>query len=156
MKMFVNAAMAIALAASSSALLAAPALAGDLLYKAAPDSLTETLDGKPFWAAQAQCAGLFGAAAQYLGDSGDEAGADQAKALAVSFANDAIARLRKDRGLTRAQALELISPAVLKARQDAAPVVAAGDGPRSTWNFARSSCLDVAEAYGTQTGWNGQ
>ncbi|MBX3480510.1 MAG: hypothetical protein KF842_08915 [Caulobacter sp.] len=154
MKMLVHTLAALALATASSAVLTAPAAAGDLLYQAAPDSLTEALDGKPYWAAQAQCAGLFGAAAQYLGEQGDEAGAQEAKTLALSFADDAITRLRRDRGLTKAQALELISPAVLKARQDGAAAVASSEGELSTWNFARSSCLDIAESYGAQTSWN--
>lgn len=156
MKMFVHTLAALSLAAAASAALTAPAVAGDLLYQAAPDSLTESLDGKPYWAAQAQCAGLFGAAAQYLGEQGDEAGSEEAKSLALSFADDAIGRLRRDRGLTKAQALDLISPAVLKARQDGSAAIASSEGDLSTWNFARSSCLDIAEAYSTQTSWNGQ
>ena len=139
---------ALALAAFAPLLCAGPALAGDLLYEAAPDSLTEKLNGTPYWSAQAQCAGLFGAAAQYLTDKGDSAGADASGKLALSFANDAIKRLSKDRAITRKEALLVIEPAVLKARQDSAGVVAGGDtSSRSTWNFARSSCLDVAEAY---------
>src|SRR5688572_19481920 len=109
MKKLIAGAAALALAAA-----AMPALAGDLLYEAAPDSLTENLNGQPFWSAQAQCAGLFGAAAQYLGDNGDNAGADASSKLAVAFANDAIKRLSKDRGLTRKEALLVIEPAVLK------------------------------------------
>lgn len=135
-------------AAAALALAAMPALAGDLLYEAAPDSLTENLNGQPYWSAQAQCAGLFGAAAQYLNDSGDSAGAEASSKLAVSFANDAIKRLVKDRGLTRKEALVVIEPAVLKARTDSMGLVSSGDtSAKSTWNFARSSCLDVAEAY---------
>lgn len=135
-------------AAAALALAAMPALAGDLLYEAAPDSLTENLNGQPYWSAQAQCAGLFGAAAQYLTDTGDSAGAQASSKLAVSFANDAIKRLVKDRGLTRKEALVVIEPAVLKARTDSMGLVSSGDtSAKSTWNFARSSCLDVAEAY---------
>ncbi|MBI1407191.1 MAG: hypothetical protein GC145_13830 [Caulobacter sp.] len=156
MKMLVHTVAALALATAASTALTAPAAAGDLLYQAAPDSLTESLDGKPYWAAQAQCAGLFGAAAQYLGEQGDTAGAEEARTLALSFADDAIARLRRDRGLTKAEALQVISPAVLKARADGAAAVASSEGELSTWNFARSTCLDVAEAYRTQTSWNGQ
>lgn len=135
-------------AAAALALAAMPALAGDLLYEAAPDSLTENLNGQPYWSAQAQCAGLFGAAAQYLTDTGDSAGAQASSKLAVSFANDAIKRLVADRGLTRKEALVVIEPAVLKARTDSMGLVSSGDtSAKSTWNFARSSCLDVAEAY---------
>lgn len=134
--------------AATATLFAAPALAGDLLYEAAPDSLTEDLDGQPYWSAQAQCAGLFGAAAQNQSEAGDAAGAEASKALAVSFANDAVKRLMHDRKLTRKDALLLIEPAVLKGRQDSIGLIADGaTGPRSTWNFARSACLDIADAY---------
>lgn len=143
MKKLIAGAAALAIAAA-----AMPALAGDLLYEAAPDSLTENLNGQPYWSAQAQCAGLFGAAAQYLGDNGDSAGAEASGKLAVSFANDALKRLVKDRGLTRKEAMLVIEPAVLRARTDSMGLVSSGDtSAKSTWNFARSSCLDVAEAY---------
>lgn len=148
MKKLIVGAAALAIAAAAPLLIAGPALAGDLLYEAAPDSLTENLNGQPYWSAQAQCAGLFGAAAQYLGDQGDTAGAEASSKLAVTFANDAIKRLTKDRGITRKEALVVIEPAVLKARNDSAGLVSSGDtSAKSTWNFARSSCLDVAEAY---------
>ena len=142
MKKLIAGAAALALAVA-----AMPALAGDLLYEAAPDSLTENLNGQPYWSAQAQCAGLFGAAAQYLTDSGDSAGASESGKLAMAFANDAIKRLTKDRGLTRKEALLVIEPAVLKARTESMGLVTGDTGVKSTWNFARSSCLDVAEAY---------
>ncbi len=147
MKKLIVGAAALALAAAGM-----PALAGDLLYEAAPDSLTENLDGQPYWSAQAQCAGLFGAAAQYLTDRGDSAGAGESGKLAMAFANDAIKRLSKDRGLTRKEALLVIEPAVLRAREDSMGLVIGDTSAKSTWNFARSSCLDVAEAY-TQVSW---
>ncbi len=147
MKKLIVGAAALALAAAA-ALVSGSAMAGDLLYEAAPDSLTERLDGQPYWSAQAQCAGLFGAAAQYYSSRGDSADADESSALALSFANDAIKRLTKDRGLTRKQALVVIEPAVLRAREDSVTLVSSGDtSGDSTWNFARSACMDVADAY---------
>ncbi len=138
----------LAFTAAAALLAAAPALAGDLLYEAAPDSLTEGLNGQPYWSAQAQCAGLFGAAAQHQTEAGDAAEAEASKTLAVTFANDAVKRLMRDRNLSRKDALLLIEPAVLKGRQDSMGLIADGaEGPRSTWNFARSACMDVAEAY---------
>ena len=132
-------------------LCAAPATAGDLLYEAAEDSLTESLNGRPFWLAQAECAGLFGAAATYMTERGDAEGAQEASQLAISFANDAIARLRQDRGVSRKDALLIIEPAVLSSREKSLPVVASGGAnPSSTWNYARSVCLDVADNYATQ------
>jgi hypothetical protein len=152
MKKLIAGAAALALAATAPLLFVGPALAGDLLYEAAPDSLTESLNGQPYWSAQAQCAGLFGAAAQYLTDKGDSVGAGESGKLAMSFASDAIKRLTKDRGLTRKEALLVIEPAVLKARNESMGLVSGDTSARSTWNFARSSCLDVAEAY-TQVSW---
>ena len=152
MKKLIAGAAALAFAAAALPLLTGPAVAGDLLYQAAPDSLTEALDGHPYWSTQAQCAGLFGAAAQHLDARGDSAGAREAGALAVSFANHAITRLTTDRGLTRKQALLVIEPAVLKAREDSMILVADDTGSDSTWNFARSSCLDIADAY-SQVSW---
>lgn len=128
--------------------LAGAAAAADMLYQAPPDSLTEGLNGKPLWSAQAQCAGLFGAASQTFSDSGDSAAAEEAKSLALSFADDAINRVRQDRGLERAAAIQVIQPAVLKGREDAQRVLASDRAPvLSPWNFARSACLDVAESY---------
>ncbi|MFN3857501.1 MAG: hypothetical protein ACK4RV_07090 [Caulobacter sp.] len=121
--------------------------AADLTYRAEPDSLTEPLNGTAYWANQAQCAGLFGAASQFFEGRGDAAQAEANRTLALQFANDAIARLRKDRGLTKAQAMDLISPAVLKARDDSQRVMAQGVDPKSPWNFARSSCLEINDNY---------
>jgi hypothetical protein len=147
MKKLVAGALALSLLAAS-----APAMAGDLLYSAQPDSLTENLNGQPFWSAQAQCAGLFGAAAQHYTETGNTAAADEAKAQAMAFANDAIARLRKDRGISKRDAVQVIQPAVLKARGDGAGLLS-NTGQNSTWNFARSSCLDIADASVAQARW---
>lgn len=138
----------LAFTAAAALLAAAPALAGDLLYEAAPDSLTEGLNGQPYWSAQAQCAGLFGAAAQHQAEAGEAAESEASSQLAVSFAKDAVKRVMQDRGLSRKEALLVIEPAVLKGRQDSIGLLVDGaTGPRSTWNFARSACLDVAESY---------
>jgi hypothetical protein len=132
---------------------ALPALAGDLVYETGPDSLTSGLDGHPYWSAQAQCAGLFGAAAQHLTAEGDHRAAEEAKATAMSFAKHAIARLTKDRKLTRAQALNVITPSVLRSRERGLELLAGDNGPQSSWNYARSGCLDIADAYTTYAGW---
>lgn len=129
------------------------ATASDLTYRAAPDSLTEPMDGKPYWASQAQCAGLFGASSQYFEGQGDAQKAAEYRDMALQFANDAISRLQRDRGLTKAQAVEIISPAVLKAREDSGRVLEQGTDNRSAWNFARSSCLEINDAYRQQASW---
>lgn len=139
-------ALTTALAAALS-LTAASALAADLVFPGGTD-LTESLKGQTYWSTQAQCAGLFGATSNYLSEQGDQAGAEAAKAQAVGFANDAIARLMTDRGVSRADAVALVQPAVLSGRSAGLKSLADGGlGSKSGWNFARSACLDVADIY---------
>jgi len=127
---------------------AAPAAAGDMLYPGGT-MLTEALKGKPYWAVQARCAGVYGATSSYLADRGDAAGAEEAKALGVAFFNTAVDRVMKDRGVPRRAALEALSPGVIAGRQETIEVLQAeGDGPSSRWNYARSACLDIRDSYG--------
>ncbi len=129
---------------------AAPAVAGDMLYPGGT-MLTEGLKGKPYWAVQARCAGVYGATSNFLEAKGDAAGAEEAKALGVAFFHTAVDRLMKDRGVERRAALEALSPSVIANRQETLEVLAAeGDGPASKWNFARSMCLDIRDSYGAQ------
>ena len=135
------------IAAGLSLGLSAPALAGDLLYPGGP-LLTEGVAGKPYWAIQARCAGLYGAASNYYAGKGDADEAEAAKALGVTFFRQAIDRVMQDRGVARAAAIEALSPAVVAGRSEALSALASGgDGPQSSWNFARSVCLDVRDAY---------
>lgn len=126
---------------------AAPALAADLVFPGGT-GLTERLAGQAYWSTQAQCAGLFGATSNYLTERGDTAGADAAKARALGFAEDAIKRLMTDRNLSRADALQLVAPAVLAGRESGQRTLATeGTNDNSNWNYARSACLDVADIY---------
>ena len=126
---------------------ATPALAGDLIYPGGP-LLTEGVAGKPYWAIQARCAGLYGATSNYYAEKGDADEAEAAKALGVTFFRQAIDRVMQDRGVPRAAAIEALSPGVVAGRSEALSALATGgDGPGSSWNFARSVCLDVRDAY---------
>lgn len=126
---------------------ATPVVAGDLLYPGGP-LLTEGVAGKPYWAIQARCAGLYGATSNYYAEKGDAGEAEAAKALGVTFFRQAIDRVMQDRGVPRAAAIEALSPGLVAGRSEALSALATGgDGPGSSWNFARSVCLDVRDAY---------
>lgn len=132
---------------TAATLVATPALATDLLYPGGT-ALTEGVAGKPYWAVQANCAGVYGAASAWRAETGDTAGAADAKAQGVAFFKDAVDRVMKDRGVNRADAIAALGPAVVKGRGEALDMLRAeGDGPASKWNFARSACLDVRDAY---------
>lgn len=126
---------------------AAPAAAGDLLYPGGT-LLTEGVTGKPYWAVQAKCAGLYGATSTFRAGKGDADGAAEARALGVAFMKDAIDRVMKDRGVARPAALEALAPAVVASRGETLEALQAeGEGPGSKWNYARSACLDIRDAY---------
>lgn len=127
--------------------LATPAAAGDLLYPGGT-LLSEGAVGKPVWEIQAECAGLFGATSNVLGQRGDTQGSEAAKARGVVFFQDAVERLMRDRGISRAAAVAAASPPVDAGRAGTLQSIRNGGfGPRSGWNTARSICLDVADVY---------
>lgn len=124
-----------------------PAMAADMVFPGGT-GLTERLVGQTYWSTQAQCAGLYGATSNYLSARGDMAGADAAKAQALDFAEEAINRVMADRSLSRADAVQLVQPAILQGRQSGLQVLAAeGTADNSKWNLARSACLDVNDIY---------
>lgn len=139
---------ALSLIAALSLTTAVPAVAGDLLYPGG-SILSEPAIGKPVWMIQAQCAGFFGATSNVLGDRGDAAGSEAAKAQGVSFFQDSVDRLMRDRGLGRAAALDAVSQALDSGRAEGFQKIkdGGGFGARSHWNVARSVCLDVADVY---------
>ena len=82
------------LALMASAIAAAPAVAGDLvLANRDATPVSERAVGKPYWMLQAQCAGLYGATANFYTarGKGDDAAGDER--MGVTFMNDAIERL---------------------------------------------------------------
>lgn len=138
---------ALSLIAILSLTTTAPAVAGDLLYPGG-SILSEPAIGKPVWMIQAQCAGLFGATSNVLDERGDTKGAEAAKTQGVTFFQDAVDRLMRDRGLGRAAAVEAVSQALDSGRAEGFQKIKDGGlGSRSHWNVARSVCLDVADVY---------
>lgn len=129
-------------------ILAAPAAAADLLYPGGT-MLSEPATGKPVWMIQAQCAGFFGATSNVMDERGDAEGAEAAKAQGVTFFRDSVDRLMRDRGLSRAAAVEAVSQALDTGRAEGFQKIkdGGGFGSRSHWNITRSICLDVADVY---------
>ena len=126
---------------------AAPATAGDLLYRGGT-LLTDDVAGKPYWAIQARCAGVYGATSNFLAEKGDAAGAEEARTIGVTFLREAIDRVMQDRGVARAVAIEALGPAAVAGRSETlAALQTGGAGPGSQWNLVRSVCLDVRDAY---------
>jgi hypothetical protein len=119
--------------------------------------LTEAAVGQPYWMLQAQCAGLFGATANYRTEQSQSRGAQKAAGQDVgrgtAFLNDAIARIRADRQLDYDTAMSTLVPAVQLGRTKARDALAVGStGPKSRWNYERSFCMDVADAYRSRNG----
>ena len=53
-----------------------------------------------------------------------------------------------DRGLSRADAVQIVAPAILSGRDAGLKTLTAeGMNDNSNWNYARSACLDVADLY---------
>lgn len=138
----------LSLVAVLSVATAAPAVAADLLYPGGT-ILSEPAAGKPVWMIQAQCAGFFGATSNVLDEQGDADAAQAAKTQGVTFFRDSVDRLMRDRGLSRAAAVEAVSQAIDSGRAEGFQKIkdGGGFGPRSHWNIARSVCLDVADVY---------
>lgn len=131
-----------------SAAVATPASAGDLLYPGGT-LLTEPAIGKPVWMIQAQCAGFFGATSNVFDRQGDTKRAEEAKTQGVTFFNDSLDRLMRDRALDRPTAVTVVSQAVDSGRAEGFKKIKEGGGfeSRSHWNVARSTCFDVADVY---------
>ena len=136
----------ILLALLTSVIAAAPAMAADrVLTRDDATPLSENAVGKPYWLIQAQCAGLYGATANFYADRhrGKVAAGDQQ--MGVSFMNDAIERLQQDRNLDFEAALTLAGAQVDTARAHSKALL--DDNRRDAWNVERSFCLDVYDAY---------
>ncbi len=136
----------ILLALVASVIAAAPAAAGDrVLTSDDATPLSEHAVGKPYWMIQAQCAGLYGATANFYADRRRDKVASGDQQMGVSFMNDAIERLQQDRNLDFEAALTLAGAQVDTARAHSKSLL---DAHRhDAWNVERSFCLDVYDAY---------
>ena len=139
--------------AAATVFAAQSALAADMvLSKRTASTLIEDNVGHPFWSLQAQCAGAFGATYKYHMTKNHPQQADEDKGLGVAMLDDAIARLQVDRGMDRAAALAIAVPEVEYGRTVAQKMLdERGTAPDSRWNFYRSTCLDIEQAYRNQT-----
>jgi hypothetical protein len=134
------------LALMASAIAAAPAMAGDLVLSSNDATpLSEHAVGKPYWVIQAQCAGLYGATANFHNDQHREKAASGDQQMGVTFMNDAIERLQQDRKLDFEAALTLAGAQVDTARAHSKSLL--DSNRRDAWNVERSFCLDVYDAY---------
>ena len=127
---------------------AAQAAPDRTLSKSSASALVQDDIGQPYWILLAQCAGVFGATSNYDSDSGRKREAEADAAQGTAMLEQAIARLQIDRGLDRKDAFDTAAPQVDLGRRDGRAMLdAGGTGAQSSWNWARSSCLDIAEAY---------
>jgi hypothetical protein len=131
---------------------AAPAVAGpapDLLFPSKEaSSLTAQAANQPYWALLAECAGVFGAAANYEMGRGDHAAADQNARTGSSMLNDAVAQLVADHGISENDALGVAGEQVNVGRDQGRDLLANGDTRGSSrWNWKRSACLEVQQVY---------
>lgn len=126
----------------------APAFAGDLtLNEQDATPMSEHAIGQPYWMLEAQCAGLYGATANFHTARHRDDRAEGDRQLGVNLLNDAIERLKADRRLDFQAALDLAGAQVDAGRAHSKVILAGGTGPHSKWNAERSFCLDVYEAY---------
>jgi hypothetical protein len=114
-----------------------------VLTKRMSTPLTEPNVGKPLWALNAQCAGAFGASHSYSLANFGARRAEDDKQTGVAMLNTALYRLQSDRGISRAEALELVKVEVEVGRAKARRALAEGTSAYSLWGLMRSTCLDL-------------
>lgn len=130
---------------------AGPAAADDLAYRHADGgpSLLEASNGRPYWLLLAECAGFYGAMAN-TARSDQAAQADLE--LGVRVFEQALARVRADRNLDQASAIDLLDPHIQRARMLAEANIArdpdeAVSGRMTPRVVMRSSCASLRLAY---------
>lgn len=131
--------------------MAGPAAAEDMTYRHGDGgpSLLESSNGRPYWLLLAECAGFYGAMANTAqSDRAAQADLD----LGVRVFEQALARVRVDRNLDQASAVELLDPYIQRARmlaeaniaRDPAESAAGRVTPRTAM---RSTCASLRLAY---------
>jgi hypothetical protein len=128
---------------------AGPALAADQIYhKADGPVILDTFDGKPIWELQAVCAGFHGATANYYQRHGDTAAARASEAAGVMAFDEAVAKIRRDRDLSEADAAKVATPVVTHGgRSFAQALRRQGMDDQSRWNYWRSFCGDAQDTF---------
>lgn len=135
--------------AAALASAAAPALSADLVFRKEQGPLIlETFDGRPYWEMQAFCAGVHGASANWFSRRGDLTRSQGHEKEALGAFQDAVSRLRRDRGISEAAATRLVEPVVqMGGRRTAEALRVSGLDVKGQWNYWRSFCVDAKAAY---------
>jgi hypothetical protein len=128
---------------------ASPALAGDLMFHAEDgEAILSNFDGRPYWELQAFCAGFHGASANYFDRKGQGDKAKAHETSGVSALNDAVRQLRRDRGVSAADATSIAEPVLtLGGRKTAEALRNDGTVSNGRWNYWRSFCIDAKAAF---------
>jgi hypothetical protein len=137
----------LALAVLASPAPAAPAVHDMLFPRKEVTPITQHAAGQPFWALLAQCAGVYGAGANFESARGRADAADDDTRIGTRMANEALRRLQDDRGLTRDDALAYVGVEVNSGRAQGQEMLSGGGGGFEAWNLKRNACLDVEEVY---------
>ena len=143
---------ALACAASIAGMIASsatPAAAGDLLFHAQDgEAILATFDGRPYWELQAFCAGFHGATANYFDKRGDANRAKAHENSGVAALSDAVGQLRRDRGVSEADAVRIAQGVVtVGGRKTAEELNSGGTASSGRWNYWRSFCIDANTAF---------
>ena len=131
---------------------ASPALAAEQIFHEAdgPEILSD-FDGKPIWQLQAVCAGFHGATANYWARNRDPAKASASEAAGVAALDQAIAKIRRDRGLDEAAATRMANSIVTVGGRAIAEILREDGIPSSSaggrWNYWRSFCIDAKDTF---------
>lgn len=116
----------------------------EVLTRRMATPLTAVNVGKPLWSLNAQCAGSFGASYQRTLALKGQSRAEADKRVGVAMLNTALALLQANRGITRQEALKLVTTEVEVGRAKARVALGDGTGAYTPWNYLRSTCLDLA------------
>lgn len=131
---------------------ASPALAAEQIFHETdgPEILSD-FDGKPIWQLQAVCAGFHGATANYYARTREPAKASASEAAGLAALNQAVAKIRRDRGLDEAAATRVAEPIVTVGGRAIAEILREDGIPASgvagRWNYWRSFCIDAKDTF---------
>ena len=129
--------------------LTSPVAAADLVYKRRPAEfdVLARYDGQPYWRVLATCAGMHGAMANAYNQQGRAADGSQAKRHGLAFAQSALRRLQADRGLERAPALDLVTPAVNEGRMIGSTLLQRRSGRFTPEQVVDATCTQASERH---------
>jgi hypothetical protein len=139
---------AAALACAGAPVLAAPDAGPDMRFPSRRTTdLTERARNQPYWALLAECAGVFGAAANYETARGNAAQAEKYGQTGTAMMGEAMHRLIVDRGMSQKDAMGVAAQQVYIGRDQGAALLKAGTHDYSVFNMKRSACMDIDDVY---------